>query len=265
MKKYLTAGSLAFAVAAAGCAGVATDEQPSIAHAHIGRALTASPDTPGNEGLYVVAENEARRVLELASSVNGSSSLTEIKSTMREIMEIIDPSDPRASSNEHYGLRRAFTGAMEHLELSANSDDASANVRASMPRIEQEGRGISERLDLIYALAGDIQRTGSASEAAALAGQVRGVAREVVFGVELDGVDPIGSRADEYGLVQLGSSIAAMTAREDPPYVPPSTRWLLGLERQPDGEWSFDVGSAAVGAGAGGGIGGGGGGGGGAY
>jgi hypothetical protein len=228
------------------CAYVVPEKPPSIAHVHIGHALTAWTDTPGNQGLFVVTENEARRVLDLADSLTSQSTLDQIRSTMGEIVNVIEPPNSgRSRPDENYGLKRAFTGAMDHLEFAADSDDASANVRSTIPGLRNDAQAVVERHELIVAIAREIQDTTSVTEAAALTEEVQILARGILYGVELDGKDPIGSRPDEYGLLQLRNAIAAMTEREDPPYVPVSEKWLFGLVRLPSGEWRFDFGGPA--------------------
>ena len=235
-----------------GCTYVAPEKQPTIAHVHIGHALTGWTETPGNQGLFVVAENEARRVLDLSNSLTSKSTLDQMQLTMREMMEVIEPSESGGSRPDaNFGLKRAFTGATDHMEFAANSDDASANVRATVPGLVKDGQAIVERYELIMAVAGDILETSSVTEAVALTEEVRILARGILYGIELDGKEPIGSRPDEYGLLQLRNTIAAMTEREDPPYVPVSEKWLFGLVRLPSGEWKFDFGGMGGGYGGG--------------
>lgn len=256
VKRMLTRIFVMLASLMAGCAYVTPEKQPSIAHVHIGHALTAWTETPDNQGLFVVAEHEARKVLDLTNSLTSASTLEQTQATMREIMNVIEPPVVEGSrQTEDFGLKRAFTEAMDHLEYAASSDDASANVRATVPGLREKGQGVVERYELIMAIARDIQDTNSAEEAAALTEEVRILARGILYGVELDGKEPIGSQLDECGLLQLRNAIAAMTEREDPPYVPVSEKWLFGLVRLPSGEWKFDFGGPA---GAGGGSGGGG-------
>ncbi len=252
MKRVFATSIVMLSSLMVGCTYVVREKQPSIAHVHIGHALTAWTNTPGNQGLFVMAEDEARRVLDLANSLTSQSTLDQMQTTMREIMEVIEPPESEGSRpDENYGLKRAFTGAMDHLEFAADSNDTSANVRATVPGLRKDGQAVVERYELIMAIARDIQDTTSATEAAALTEEVRILAKGILYGVELDGKESIGSRPDEYGLLQLRNAIAAMTDREDPPYVPVSEKWLFGLVRRPSGEWKFAFGGPSGGGGGG--------------
>ena len=57
MRSAVSAMLLAI-VAAAGLQGCVTTQAPAIAHVHIGHATAGWQDTPGKQGLFVIAEEE---------------------------------------------------------------------------------------------------------------------------------------------------------------------------------------------------------------
>ena len=227
------------AVALAACQ-TTQEKQPTIAHTHIGHSLTAWVTTPNDQGLYVVAEKEARALNQVVNSVSETSSLAQMKAAASDALYIIEPTKGVEGPGEGYGLLRAFDEAVSHLEFAAQSADASANFRNSLPKVKEKAKAINERIELVRLLAEDVLKASSALNASPLMKEIQTVSREIIFGAELDGKPPIGSSPEESGLNQLRDEIAAMTARENPQYIPVAEKWLFGLIRLPSGEWKFD-------------------------
>ena len=230
-------------VISSGCQTV-SEKQPTIAHTHIGHSLTAWKRTPGKVGLYPLAEDEARALADVVNAVSVTSSLPEMKVAMLDAVDIIEPPKPGAGKGKGFGLKRAFSEAMDHLEFAASSTAASANFRDSMPKITRIGTSIGDRIDLVALLANDVQTTNSAANGWPLVQEVQELSNAVLNGAEIDGKAPVGSSEGEYGLRQLRNEIAAMTAREQPAYVPVTEKWLFGLIRLSNGQWKFDFAEA---------------------
>jgi hypothetical protein len=216
------------------------EKQPTIAHTHIGHSLTAWVTTPNEQGLYVVAEKEARALNKVVNSVNETSSLAQMKAASSDALYIIEPTKGVDGPGEGYGLLRAFDGAVLHLKFAAQSADASENFRKSVPKVEETAIAINNRIELVLTLAQEVLKANSALNARPLMKEIQTESRAIIFGAELDGKPPIGSSPEEPGLNQLRNDIAAMTARENPQYIPVAEKWLFGLIRLPSGEWKFD-------------------------
>lgn len=257
---------LKLSVAALACSvlfGCQTVKQPTIAHTHIGHALTAWPTTPNERGLFIVAEEEARALGTAANSVSAASSLQEIQAAARKALQIVKPSKEGPNASENFGLRRAFDEAISHLEFAATANDSSANFRASIPKLTSSARHVNERIELVGLLAQDVLNARNTADASSFIQEIRTVSNEIRLGAEIDGKAPIGSSPEEIGLKQLRNQIAAITAREKPQYVPVEEKWLFGLIRLPSGRWEFkSIDEWGSGDGGDGGDGGGGGGGG---
>lgn len=254
---------LKLSVAALACTvlfGCQTVKQPTIAHTHIGHALTAWPTTPNERGLFIVAEEEAQALIAVANSVSATSSLQELQAAARKALQIVKPSKEGANASDNFGLRRAFDEAISHLEFAATSNDSSANFRASIPKLTASSRHVNERIELVGLLAQDVLGARNTADASSFIEEIRTVSYEIRVGVEVDGKAPIGSSPEEIGLRQLRNQLAAITAREEPQYVPVEEKWLFGLIRLPSGRWEFKS-ADEWGADDGGGDGGGGGGG----
>ncbi len=236
----LSALSLFALLAAGGCA---TQRPPTIAHTHIGHALTGWVDTPHQEGLLVAAEDSAHAAVKAAEqAVANGDDLGQIKARVGDAVKATDPTDEFADPQESmapYGVRNALVGVVNHLSYAAASADASANVKAGAEQFGRDATGVLDRCALISALGRDILSLQSRDDALALSGELLRLTRANVSGDDSDHDGVVGSTPEEYGLKQLRDEIEAMIKREDPPYRTVDSWYLFNLVRLPSGEWIF--------------------------
>jgi hypothetical protein len=115
------------------------------------------------------------------------------------------------------------------MEFAAESDDASKNVRDSVPRIAERTNEIIGRCEEVRVLGEAVLVSASQVESSTLAGEIQGLSELITDG------SPKGA----YGLAQLRGEIEAMIGRESPPYTTVDTWYLLNLVRLPSGKWDF--------------------------
>ena len=213
---------------------------PTIAHVHIGHAMTGWHDTPNKEGLFVVAEKKAGEVLKSAqAAADGNRDLNQIKKNIARASLLCDGQANQDATKGQYGVKQALAGAVSHITYAATSPDATANTKVFANAFAANAAGVLDRCDLITALSSDISASGSVDEAGLLAPEIEKLARANLQGEDLDGDGRIGSLPDEYGLLQLRRDIESMIAREDPPYATVPSWYLFNLIRLPDGSWMF--------------------------
>lgn len=215
-------------VVAAGCA----HRPPTIAHVHIGHAVTAAHDTPDRLGYFELAESEARTALAKAEAALAAQSLEDMQQAVAEVNQITNQVMP-------YPLTGAVEEAANHIHYAALSDDASDNVRDGYPHIAATIEGVLTRGTLIESYARDMAAATSVDEARALAEEVDRLARANLEGLDIDGDGTVGSEPTEYGLVQIRRDLDALIEREDPAYVTVDRWYLFNLIRLPSGEWIF--------------------------
>jgi len=206
---------------------------PTIAHVHLGHALTGVHVTPGKAGYLAVAEERALMTVESARAAAKATTIAQIKPA-------IAAAASAATSEEDFGLRLAVAQASNHISFAADSEDASANVRNEAARFAKNIAGVVERCDLIALFAKDVAATNRIEEAKALTQEIDKLALQNLNGVDLDRDGRIGSQPNEYGIKQLRQEIADMIAREDPPYRTVDQFFLFNLVRLPNGRWVFD-------------------------
>ena len=213
----------------AGC----TSRPPTIAHVHIGHAITGVHVTPNQEGYLVTAERRAGQTVEFARLAASSSDLAEIKKNVAAAVKATD-------SDADFGVKQAIVMAANHITFAATSDDASVNVQRAAPKFASDITRVVERCELIVLLGKDVASSTSAKDAAVSVAELGKLAQANVAGDDANGDGVVGSAPAEYGLLQLRKELEAVIARESPPYVTVPQWYLFNLVRLPNGRWVFD-------------------------
>lgn len=214
---------------AAGC----VSRPPSIAHVHIGHALTGVHVTPNHEGYFVQAEKRAKEAIDASQRALASDDLAEIRKDSAIVVKA-------TNSEEDFGVKQAIDMAANHITFAATSDDASINVQKSAPTFAGDVSRVMERCELISLLGKDVQASQTVAEARVSMEEMSKLAKANLDGDDADGNGAIGAAPGEYGLVQLRKEVEAMVAREVPRYQTVDQWYLFNLVKLPNGKWVFD-------------------------
>ena len=217
------------ALAAGGC----VSRPPTIAHVHLGHALTGVHVTPNKEGYLLVAEKQAEEVLELAEKAAQSSELSQLKAEVAAAVKATN------STNE-FGLKHSLVMAANHISFAATSPDASLNVQQSAPVFARDTVRVVERCELIGLLGKDVDASTSVDEAKLLAGEIAILAKANLQGEDADKDGVAGTQPAEFGMKQLRAQLDGIIARESPPYRTVDQWFLFNLVLLPNGRWVFD-------------------------
>jgi hypothetical protein len=212
---------------AAGC----VSRPPSIAHVHLGHALTGVHVTPGQQGYLLVAEKQAEDVVALAQKAARGTELAQLKADVAAAVIA-------TNSEDEFGLRHSLVMASNHISFAATSPDASVNVQQSAPVFARDTVRVVERCELIGLLGKDVQASRSVDEARLLAGEIALLARANLDGEDADQDSEVA--ATEYGMKQLRAELDGMIAREKPAYRTVDQWYLFNLVKLPNGRWVFD-------------------------
>ena len=225
----LRALALLAVLLASGC----VTRPPTIAHVHVGHALTGVHVTPGQAGYLLVAEERAVAVRDLAQKAAAATSLPQIKTDVATAVAA-------TVSDDSFGLRHSLVQASNHITFAATSDDASSNIRASAPQFARDIVRVVERCELIGLLGKDVAATTNVHEAQTLAAEIAKLAQQNIDGEDADGDGLVGDKPAEYGMKQLRGQLNQVIAREDPPYRTVDQTYLFNLVKLPNGKWVFD-------------------------
>jgi hypothetical protein len=208
---------------------------PRVSHAHLGHALTAWHDTPGQQGLLVVARQRADSALGEAQKATQASG----EAARKHLANVATALAPEADNERAYGLVRALESAVEHIEYAAAAKDASRNVVAA-------GDGVGAVADSVldsYRRALTVARSADKLPADQLRQAALDLQRGLLQlnnGSDADGDGRITLAPREAGLAQIEQRMAQAVAEErDPPFRPLPHSVLFGLVRTADGQWSF--------------------------
>jgi hypothetical protein len=207
---------------------------PTIAHVHLGHALTAVHVTPNRDGYLIVAQARAQEAHSSAQqAADKSTPLDQMKASIALAVAAV-------SSDENFGLKQSLVLASNHVSFAATSEDASANVRQAAPLFSQDIARIVERCELVTLLGKDVAASQSKEEAAILVEEISKLTLANIEGDDADQDGKSGSTPAEYGVKQLRQEFDVMIGREDPPYRTVDQWYLFNLVRLPSGRWVFD-------------------------
>ncbi|MDB6012948.1 MAG: hypothetical protein JWL65_5198 [Gammaproteobacteria bacterium] len=214
-------------------AGGCVSRPPTIAHVHIGHAITGVHVTPNQEGYMVTAERRGAEAVEFSRLAAASGDLAVIKQNVAGAVKATDAED-------NFGVKQAIVMASNHITFAATSDDASVNVQQAAPIFASHITRVVERCELIVLLGKDVAVSSSVEEASVSVAELGKLTRANVSGDDSNADGVAGSLPSQYGLVQLRKELEAMVARESPRYVTVPQWYLFNLVRLPNGRWVFD-------------------------
>jgi len=212
-----------------GCAA----RPPSIAHVHVGHAMTAVHVTPGQEGYMATAERAGQEANDLALQAITSSDLAQIKEQIARVVVA-------SNSDEEFGVKHSLIMAANHISFAATSADASLNLQKAAPIFAGNISRPVERCQLIALLGKDVAAADTLEEGRLLAEEIQKLTAANLGGEDVDEDGDIGSTPAEYGLSQLRGELEAMVAAETPRYAAIDNWYLFNLVRLPNGRWVFD-------------------------
>jgi hypothetical protein len=220
---------LLLSIAAAGC----VSRPPTIAHVHLGHAVTGVHVTPNKQGFLQVAEQQALSVHALAQKAMHGGDLAQLKADVAAAVKA-------STSKPDFGLMHALVMASNHIAFAARSPDASANLQQSGPGVSNDIIRVVERCELIALLGKDVEASTQLDEARLLAAEIAALARANLDGEDADQDGVPGGSPAEFGMQQLRARIDGIVQRENPAYRTVDQWYLFNLVRLPNGSWVFD-------------------------
>jgi len=206
---------------------------PTIAHVHLGHALTGVHVTPDKQGYLLVAEKQAEDIVALAQKAKTNPDLAQIKAA-------VAAAEIATNSTDEFGLKHSLIMASNHISFAATSPDASPNVQKSAPIFASDTVRVVERCELIALLGKDVAASASVEEAQLLAGEIQTLAQANLNGEDANKDGVVGGVPAEFGMKQLRAELDGIIARESPPYRTVDQWYLFNLVKLPNGRWVFD-------------------------
>lgn len=203
---------------------VCVSRPPTIAHVHLGHALTGVHVTPNRDGYLLLAQTRAKEAQASAQQALAGATLDEMKARTAAAVEA-------TSSENNFGLKQSLVLASNHVAFASTSDDASTNVQHSAPVFAHDISRVVERCELIALLGKDVAAGKSKEEATISVEEIVKLALANVEEDDADGDGKAGSTPAEFGVKQLREEFDVIIARENPPYRTVDQWYLFNLVR----------------------------------
>jgi len=199
----------------AGDALVASRIEAIPPHLHMGHVMTNWRDTPGGVGFLIAAVTDARVAVahaRLAGMDPGS--LDDMKLHAGHVLNALDPGiEPRGPASG-YGVKKAASGALQHLDFAASAEGASANIKTHATHVTASLNDSIQWTDRAIAAAEKIRAATSAADAALLVKDLILLTTHIVDGVDANNDGQIGWQTGEGGLTQAQAHMALMMKGE---------------------------------------------------
>jgi hypothetical protein len=143
-----------------------------LVHAHIGHVMTAWRDTPGTVGLLTVALSDARVGAAHALLTSKSANVDDMKVHAGHVLHALDPTLEPKGPASGYGVKKAASGALQHVGFAAGVDGASPSVKTQADAASRNLTSALATIDQAIATAQKIRSVTSSGDAAASASEL---------------------------------------------------------------------------------------------
>jgi hypothetical protein len=187
----------------------------NAAHIHIGHVMTMWKDTPNTQGFLPVAVADAKVAAAHAGLMQKSpDNLDVVKLHAGHVLHALDPTLEGKGPGSGYGVKRAATGALQHIQLAAKSEGASQNVQTHTGHVSASLSNVIAWSDQAIATAQKLRATTNASEAAALVTALVAQTSNIAHGMDANKDGSTGWQTGEGGLAQAQTHMDLMAKGE---------------------------------------------------
>jgi len=214
--KLLTGLALGMALVISGCTGTETMASSSKkSHAHMDHVSKARKGTPDGKGYLPTAIAEAKIAAQHAGfAANKTGDLDWMKKHTRHVLNAIDPSVVAKGPGMGYGVIKAASGSVKHINLAAKSMDASDNIRTHAVHVAASSQNTVSRANQIVALGQKVLAATSAGEAAPSVTMIAALSSQLLTGVDANGDGSISWHEGEGGLNAANKHMGIMVNGE---------------------------------------------------
>jgi hypothetical protein len=150
------------------------------AHLHVGHVMTNWRDTPGTRGFLPVAIDEARVAVQHARLAARATRLDDIKLHARHVLHALDPGVEPTGPGGGYGVVKAATGALQHLDLATGAEGASDSIKTYGAHASASLHKSLESATAAIAAAQKIETMSDDAEAAAAASGLAALTERII-------------------------------------------------------------------------------------
>ena len=159
---------------------LATKIEAIPAHLHLGHLMTNWRDTPSNVGFLIAAISDGKVAAihgELAAK--SAPDLDTMKFHAAHVLNALDSSLEPKGPGSGYGVKKAVSSAVQHLELAVQAEGVTANIKTHAAQVSTALNSVLQSTDQAVNMAQKIRQSMSASEAAALVNDLAALTKDI--------------------------------------------------------------------------------------
>jgi len=159
---------------------VATKIEAIPAHLHLGHVMTNWRDTPANVGFLIAAISDGRVAAVHADLVAKSADdLEAMKLHAGHVLNALDSSVEPKGPGSGYGVRKAATGALQHLEFAVQAEGVTDNVKTHAAQVSASLNNVLQWTDQAVNLAQKIRTATTAAQAAVMVNDLTALTKNI--------------------------------------------------------------------------------------
>jgi hypothetical protein len=188
--------------------------EPVAAHLHLGHVMTNWRDTPRNVGLLIAAVTDGETAAVHARLAAQAQDLAAMKVHAGHVLQALDPSLEKSGPASGYGVKVASAGALQHLQLAANADGATPNIRTHATHAGAALADVAKWTDEAIVKIAEIRAASSAEAAAPLVRALYELTVAISEGADTNKDGTVGWESGEGGLRQAQAHMLLMMKGE---------------------------------------------------
>jgi hypothetical protein len=185
------------------------------AHLHLGHVMTNWRDTPQSVGFLTAAITDANvAAVHAKLALPASDNLAEMKLHAGHVLNALDPGiEPRGPASG-YGVKKAVTGALQHLDFAVQGEGSTANIRLHATHVSASLNNVLQWTDRAVATAQQIRSATTAQESARLVADLVTLTTAITEGIDANKDGQVGWQSGEGGLPQAQMHMALLMKGE---------------------------------------------------
>jgi len=198
-----------------GSAIVVSRIEAIASHLHLGHVMTNWRDTPANVGFLIAAIADANvAAVHAKLALPSADNLAEMQLHAGHVLNALDPAVEPKGPASGYGVKKAATGALQHLDFAVQGEGSTANIKMHAAHVSASLNDVLQWTDQAIGLAQQIRMTSSAQEAAKLVAELVAVTTAIAEGTDADKDGQVGWQSGEGGLQQAQVHMALLMKGE---------------------------------------------------
>jgi len=185
------------------------------AHLHLGHVMTNWRDTPRNTGLLFAAMADATVAAEHAKlAQSAGTDLDAVRLHTGHVLNALDPTIQPKGAGSGYGVKKAASGALQHIGFAVQAEGATDNIRTYATRVTASLANVTGWTDQAISVAQEIRTAASGDAVASLVARLIALTTNITDGTDANGDGQIGSQGGEGGLRQAQAQMELLMQGE---------------------------------------------------